>query len=117
MTRTIMSYEREIFTKLQSEKNEVDVYDFFTKFKLSPGHIAKFIRNSKDKNLVKYENGNMSLTSHGLKFIAENREQIYLNDSRSWLKIPEHMLDFQKNLDIEEILDLSKNDIKSFLNY
>jgi len=115
MRKTYKSYEKEIFRKLYENK-ETDIYYFFEHYKLSPGHIAKFIINCKDKGLVKYEEGIISITKKGEAYIEENREKIYLEKAAYWRKIPDKMRMLDKPT-ILEILDLSKNDEHSFRKY
>lgn len=115
--RELLSYEREIFRRLYAQYEPIDVYEFFVTFKLSPGHVAKFIRNSKDKDLVSYEDGKMNLTDIGRKYVVENKHQVYLSHKTPWKKIPEKMINHEDAICIEDILNFSKNDVKSFLNY
>lgn len=113
--REYKSYEKEIFRELYESKI-VDVYHFFQKFGLSPGHIAKFILNCEEKGLVNYSNGELSISEHGKSYIEENKKKIYLDSRCGWKEIPENMK-LGNQLTIDEILSLSNNDKRSFLEY
>lgn len=113
--RTYKSYEKEIFKELYKSK-EVNIYSFYQKYKLSPAHVSKFILNCKQKKLVDYYNGVITITENGKLYIEENKNKIYLESSTPWKVIPKNMKT-ETEYEIEDILELSYNDIKSFLRY
>ncbi|MEQ9441728.1 MAG: hypothetical protein RIG62_21995 [Cyclobacteriaceae bacterium] len=113
--RNFKSYEKEIFRELYKDKS-VDIYFFYEKYGLSPAHIAKFILNCREKDLVQYSDGKILLTQSGISYVDENKKEIYLDSITRWKKIPKNMkLEIQPT--IEEILTLSNNDEQSFLQY
>lgn len=113
--RSFKSYEKEIFRELYKDRI-VEIYFFYEKYGLSPAHIAKFILKCNEKKLVEYSDGKISLTQSGIYYIDKNKKEIYLDSSARWKKIPENMkLEIQPT--VEEILSLSNNDKKSFLQY
>lgn len=113
--RNYKSYEREIFKTLYEHK-KINIYFFFKKYSLSPGHIAKFILNCRDKGLVTYVDGIIELTNYGISYIKNNKKNLYLNSNTQWKNVPENMK-MQIKPTIKEIFTLSENDIKSFLKY
>lgn len=67
------NFERKIFYDLYKSSGGLFVYTFYSRYKITPEILSKFVGKFLDSNMITFENNRITLTDSGRKFV-ENRK-------------------------------------------
>ncbi len=99
-------------------KNEVDLYFFHEKYRLSPAQLSRTISKFIEIELIILQDNNIVLTETGKKWIISHRKNLFLDEKRKyWKEIPNNMV--QETININELYKPNRNklDTELFKNY
>lgn len=65
------NFERLILRDLYESTNGLFGYTFYSRYKIEPENILKFIEKYKERGLLSFENDKLTLTDNGRKFILK----------------------------------------------
>ena len=87
----IYSEDIEFLKELYSQ-NELDLYFFHEKYRLSPAQLSRTINKFLETGLIDLKENKVILNDVGRKWIISHRKKLFLDASRRyWKKVPEDM--------------------------
>jgi hypothetical protein len=69
----MIKFEKKILKDLYNSVNGLFAFTFYSRYKIRPDEILKFIHKYKEKGIVNYESNKIILTKSGRDIILKNR--------------------------------------------